>query len=144
MTDTHHDFVTVWLSGEDRTDTQQELLPFGQDKKCPEPDPNSLFFHDNCLRTSTEEGTPWYRSIYFIIGASIAGFLALVALGVLAAQMFTRRKSNVKKEAVFVPAISSMRAYWPLGVVGSASVAGNVKKGFVLSTVGTKHPDIPM
>ena len=87
---------------------------------------------------------PWYRSIYFIIGASIAGFLALVALGVLAAQMFTRRKSNVKKEAVFIPIISDMRAYWLLGVIGSASVADNVKKGFVPSAVGTKHPDIPM
>ena len=50
----------------------------------------------------------------------------------------------MKKEAVFVPVISSVRAYWPLGVAGSASVAGNVKKGFVLSAVGTKHPDIPM
>ena len=122
MTDTHHDFITVWLSGEDRTDTQQELLCFSQDKKSPEPDPNSLFFCDSCLGTSTEKSTLWYRSIYFIIGASIAGFLALVALGVLAARMFTRRKSNVKKEAVFVPAISGVRAYWPLGVVGSASV----------------------
>ena len=112
--------------------------------KSPKPDPNSLFFCNNHLRTSTDEGTPWYMSVFFIISAFIAGFLTMVALGVLAIQMFTRRKSNVKKEAVFVPAISSMRAYWPLGVVGSASVAGNVKKGFVLSTVGTKHPDIPM
>ena len=111
MTDTHHNFITIQLSGEDCTDTQQELLPFSQDKKSPEPDSNSLFFHDNCLGTSTKEGTPWYRSIYFIIGASIAGFLALVALGVLAAWMFIRRKSNVKKEAVFVSMISGVRAY---------------------------------
>ena len=68
----------------------------------------------------------------------------MVALGVLAMQMFTRRKCNVKKEVAFVPVMSSVRAYWPLGVVGSASVAGNVKKGFVPSTVGTKCPDIPV
>ena len=58
MTGAHHDFVTVWLSGEDCMDSQQELLPFGQGKQSPEPDPNFLFFHDNCLGTSTEEGMP--------------------------------------------------------------------------------------
>ena len=50
----------------------------------------------------------------------------------------------MKKEAVFVPAISGIRAYWPLGVAGSVSVAGNVKKGFVPSSVGTKCSDSPM
>ena len=68
----------------------------------------------------------------------------MVALGVLAARMFTRRKSNVKKEAVFIPIMNGMRAYWPLGVAGSASVVGNVKKGFVPFSVGTKRPDSPM
>ena len=82
--------------------------------------------------------------VYFIVGASIAGFLAIVTLGVLAMQIFTRRKCNVKKEAVFIPVMSSMRAYQPLGVAGSASVVGNVKKGFVPSSVGTEHLDIPM
>ena len=82
--------------------------------------------------------------VYFIVGASIAGFLAMVTLGVLAMWIFTRRKCNAKKEAAFVPVMSSVRAYRPLVVVGSASVVGNVKKGFVLSSVGTKHPDIPM
>ena len=82
--------------------------------------------------------------VYFIVGASIAGFLAIVALGVLAMRIFTRRKCNTKKEAAFIPVMSSVRAYQPLGVTGSASVVGNVKKGFVLSSVGTKHPDSPM
>ena len=50
----------------------------------------------------------------------------------------------MKKEAVFIPTISDMRAYWLLGVMGSVSVADNVKKGFVPSAVSTKHPDIPM
>ena len=68
----------------------------------------------------------------------------MVALGVLAMQMFTRRKCNVKKEVAFVPVMSSVRAYWPLGVVGSVSVAGDVKKGFVPSSVGTECLDIPM
>ena len=55
MTDTHHNFITIQLSGEDCTDTQQELLSFSQDKKSPEPDPNSLFFHNNCFGTSTKK-----------------------------------------------------------------------------------------
>ena len=82
--------------------------------------------------------------VYFIVGASIAGFLAMVTLGVLAMQMFTRRKCNVKKEAAFVSMMSSIRVYQPLDVTGSASVVGNVKKGFVPSSVGTKCPDSPM
>ena len=48
------------------------------------------------------------------------------------------------EEVAFVPMMSSVRAYWPLGVMGSVSVAGDVKKGFVLSSVGTERPDIPM
>ena len=83
-------------------------------------------------------------SIFFIVGASIAGFLTMVALGVLAIQMFTRRKCNMKKEVAFISVMSSVRAYWPLGVVGSVSVAGDVKKGFVPSSIGTEHLDIPM
>ena len=82
--------------------------------------------------------------VYFIVGASIAGFLAMVTLGVLAMQMFTRRKCNVKKEAAFIPMMSSIRVYQPLDVAGSASVLGNVKKGFVPFSVGTKCPDSPM
>ena len=54
MTNAHHDFVTVWLSGEDHLDTQQKLLSFGQSKKSPEPDPNSLFF----FMTTTLEPAP--------------------------------------------------------------------------------------
>ena len=82
--------------------------------------------------------------VYFIVGASIAGFLAMVTLGVLAMQMFTRRKCNMKKEAAFVLVMSRVRAYWSLGVTGSVSVAGDVKKGFVPSFVGTECLDIPM
>ena len=44
MTNAHHNFITVWLSEEDRLDIQQKLLSFGQSKKSPKPDPNSLFF----------------------------------------------------------------------------------------------------
>ena len=82
--------------------------------------------------------------VYFIIGASIAGFLAIVALGVLAMRIFTRRKCSMKKEAAFVLVMSRVRAYWSLGVTGSVLVVGDVKKGFVPSFVSTECLDIPM
>ena len=50
----------------------------------------------------------------------------------------------MKKEAVFIPIMNGMRAYWPLGVAGSASVVGNVKKGFVLFAVDTICSDSSM
>ena len=50
----------------------------------------------------------------------------------------------MKKKVAFIPMMSSVRAYWLLGITGSVSVAGDVKKGFVPSSVGTECPDIPM
>lgn len=110
----HTDFVNTRLSGVDTTGSQSALVPESQAQHSPEPsssddDDNDTGSLRNAVNTVEDKVKKVYKKWWFITAAAVIGAVLLGLIGWCLFAMCRTRRSSIRTEGAFVPAMGSYR-----------------------------------
>ncbi|KAH8113072.1 acid protease [Phellopilus nigrolimitatus] len=111
----HSDFVNTRLGGADTTGSQAALVSEADAQHSPDTgdaDPNSLKSAYDRAKNAAKNA--FYKTKWFLGVVIAAGVLLLGLLGWALFALCRRRRSNVRSEAAFVPAMAGPTSYRPL------------------------------
>ncbi|KAL5522149.1 hypothetical protein ACEPAF_2006 [Sanghuangporus sanghuang] len=114
----HIDFVNARLGGVDTTDSQSALLSEADAKHSPET-PGSKSADTDSIKSDLQRvgdkiKKAFYKTAWFIAVVAVAGALLLALVAWCLLSRCRRRRSNVRMEPAFTPAMAGAGAYAPL------------------------------
>ena len=108
--DAHADFVRTRLGGVDTTASQAPLVPPDQAQHSPPvSNPNTNYVKNKVNNAATDVKDFFAKSVWFIVLAAVIGALVLAGIAGCVFWLCRRRRSKVRKEEAFVPAMGSYR-----------------------------------